>query len=217
LPDPEPELISNRDAIIELSRQTYGNKKSTLRGDSIENKDIRESQSQQPKPSSEKYNKSKPYSKPYNDNSKSYNIPNTPDTIVYPKLEKDNDISKINANTFVESQNMVNNSQVSNIIEEIIPASKQKDSFSSDTEYPNPIMAKKLKEVFSRSHSSYGESEYLIKEKLLKDLNNSSNELSLSMSELIDELLLEVKLNLMVEKEIKKKYMPKSKSIKFDK
>ena len=210
LPDPEPELISNRDKIIEFSRNTYGNKKSTLRADHIDNKKSPEPQA---KVFSNKENKSKSYSKPYNDKS------NAPAPQVYPKLEiqEDNPIPKEEITPPVSTQIYDSNSKVEEKKEEVMPEIKKDIINSNPTEYYNPIMAKKLKEVFSRSTSPYGDSEYLIKEKLLKDLNQSATESSLTISSLVDELLSEVKSNLMVEKEIKKNDMSRGKSINFDK
>jgi hypothetical protein len=216
LPDPEPELISNREKIVEFSRQTYGNKKSTLRGTHIENKDTRDSQSTPLKPSSDNNNKSKFYSKS-NDTAKSHNTSTKPDTPVYKKPEEEQTFSRDEAKASLFSQPINNQSQVSEKIEEVALEPTQQVDSNSDTEYSNPIMAKKLKEVFSRSNSSYGESEYLVKEKLLKDLNQSNQEENLSISSLVDELLFEVKSNLMVEKENKKHDMYKGKSINFDK
>ena len=210
LPDPEPELISNRDKIIEFSRNTYGNKKSTLRAENIDNKKSPEPQA---KVFSNKENKSKSYSKPYNDKS------NAPAPQVYPKLEiqEDNPIPKEEITPPVSTQIYDSNSKVEEKKEEVMPEIKKDIINSNPTEYSNPIMAKKLKEVFSRSTSPYGDSEYLIKEKLLKDLNQSATESSLTISSLVDELLSEVKSNLMVEKEIKKNDMSRGKSINFDK
>jgi hypothetical protein len=216
LPDPELELISNREKIVEFSRQTYGNKKSTLRGANIENKDSIDSQSTPVKSSSDNNNKSKFYSKS-NDTSKSHNILTKPDTTVGPKLEEEQTVSRDYSKASLSSQPMNNQSQVKEKTEELALEPTQQVDSNSDTEYSNPIMAKKLKEVFSRSNSSYGESEYLVKEKLLKDLNQSNQEENLSISSLVDELLLEVKSNLMVEKENKKHDMYKGKSINFDK
>lgn len=210
LPDPEPELISNRDKIIEFSRNTYGNKKSTLRADHIDNKKSPEPQA---KVFSNKENKSKSHSKPYNDKS------NAPAPQVYPKLEiqEDNPIPKEEITPPVSTQIYDSNSKVEEKKEEVMPEIKKDIINSNPTEYSNPIMAKKLKEVFSRSTSPYGDSEYFIKEKLLKDLNQSATEASLTISSLVDELLSEVKSNLMVEKEIKKNDMSRGKSINFDK
>ena len=216
LPDPEPELISNREKIVEFSRQTYGNKKSTLRGAHIENKDTRDSQSTPAKPSSDNNNKSKFYSKS-NNTSKSHNTSTNPDTPVYQKPEEEQTVSIDDAKASLSSQPINSQSQVSEKIEEVALEAKQQVASNNGIEYSNPIMAKKLKEVFSRSNSSYGESEYLVKEKLLKDLNQSNQEENLSISLLVDELLLEVKSNLMVEKESKKHDMYKGKSINFDK
>ena len=63
-------------------------------------------------------------------------------------------------------------------------------------------MAKKLKEVFSRSASAFGgESEYLLKAKFLKDIHQSSTEEKLYFPDLMTELLDEVRGQLMVPKE----------------
>lgn len=219
LPDPEPELISNRDKIIEFSRNTYGNKKSTLRGAHIESTDAKESPEPKAKVFSNKDNKSKPYTKPYDDKSKSYNKSNKPNPTVYPKLEitEENSITKEEITPPVSSQSTDSNLNGEEKKEEFIPEIKKDVINASPVEYPNPIMAKKLKEVFSRSTSAYGDSEYLIKEKLLKNLNRADTEDSLSMDSLIDELVLEVKSNLMVEKEMKKNDMARGKFINFDK
>lgn len=217
LPDPEPELISNRDKIIEFSRQTYGNKKSTLRGDHIKNKDEIDSQPKPVKSSSDNNNKFKFQSKS-NDISKSYNKVTKADTPVHSKIEKNhlvtNDDTKV---SLPPAQPINNQSQLTEKIEEVVLELTQQSDSNNETEYSNPIMAKKLKEVFSRSNSPYGESEYLVKEKLLKDLNQSSQEENLNISSLIDELLLDIKSNLMVEKENKKNDIYKGKSINFDK
>jgi hypothetical protein len=246
LPDPEPELISNRDKIIEFSRQTYGNVKSSLRGAHIENIDTKKSSETQAKVSSDRDNKSRAYSKPYNDKSKSYNASNKPNPIVYPKSEQENPISKDTTNSApilplqsidatpkidekienhpipkeeivppVSTQLADTATQVEEKKEEVIPEVKQDIPTTEPVEYVNPIMAKKLKEVFSRSTSAYGESEYLIKEKFLKDLHVSSQEEKLSVNGLLDELLSEVKSNLMVPKEPTKNNMPQGRSIKF--
>jgi len=219
LPDPEPELISNRDKIIEFSRNTYGNKKATLRGEHIESTDTKESPEPKAKVFSNKDNKAKPYTKPYDDKSKSYNISNKPNPTVYPKLEitEENSITKEEITPPASSQSTDSNLNGEEKKEEFIPEIKQDVINASPVEYPNPIMAKKLKEVFSRSTSAYGDSEYLIKEKLLKNLNRADTEDSLSMDSLIDELVLEVKSNLMVEKEMKKNDMARGKFINFDK
>jgi hypothetical protein len=243
LPNPELELISNRDKIIEFSRNTYGNRKSTLRGAHIENTDPKESPETQAKSSSDKQNKSKPYSKPYNDKSKSYNTSNKPNSIVSPKLEKENPISQDEIEIPLSSEPIANTPKAEGEIEkpipkeeiipptlsqpidnapkveekkeEIIPEVKQDIPTADSVEYTNPIMAKKLKEVFSRSTSLYGESEYLIKEKFLKDLHVSNQEEKLSVDGLLDELLSEVKSNLMVPKEPTKNNIPQGRSIKF--
>ena len=246
LPDPEPELISNRDKIIEFSRQTYGNAKSSLRGAHIENTDIKKSPEPQAKASSDRDNKSRPYSKPYKDKSKSYNASNKPNPIVYPKSEQENlipkdatDITPIlllqPIDTTPKIDEKIENhpipkeeiippistqladtaTQVEEKKKEVIPEVKQDIPPSDPVEYVNPIMAKKLKEVFSRSTSAYGESEYLIKEKFLKDLHVSSQEEKLSVDGLLDELLSEVKSNLMVPKEPTKNNIPQGRSIKF--
>jgi hypothetical protein len=245
LPDPEPELISNRDKIIEFSRQTYGNVKSSLRGAHIESTDNKKSSEPQAKVSSDRDNKSRTYSKPYNDKSRSYNTSNKPNSIVYPKSEQENPVSKeandstpklslepIDINPKVEEkiENTISKEEiippvssqladtatpVEGKIEEVIPEVKQDIPTAEPVEYVNPIMAKKLKEVFSRSTSAYGESEYLIKEKFLKDLHVSSQEEKLSVDGLLDELLSEVKSNLMVPKEPTKNNIPQGRSIKF--
>jgi hypothetical protein len=242
LPNPEPELISNRDKIIEFSRQTYGNVKSSLRGAHIENTDIKVSPESQAKSSADKDNKSKSYSKPYHDKSKSYNTSNKTASIIYPKLEatEENPIPKAETNSSTSSQSIDTTPKVEEQIknpipkeeiilpnpidnklttedkrEEFIPEVKQDIPAAESVEYTNPIMAKKLKEVFSRSTSSYGESEYLIKEKFLKDLHMSSQEEKLSVDGLLDELLSEVKSNLMVPKEPTKNNIPQGRSIKF--
>jgi len=211
LPDPEPELISNRDKIIEFSRNTYGNKKSTLREEN--NIDTKESTETQAKVFSDKKTKPKSYSKSYNDES------NKPNPQVYPKLEiaKDNPIPKEEVIPHISSSPTDSNSKVEEKKEDITPQIKQDVINANYTEYSNPIMAKKLKEVFSISTLPYGDSEYLIKGKLLKDLNQSATEPSLTISSLVDELLSEVKSNLMVEKEIKKNYMSRGQSVNFDK
>ena len=216
LPDPEPELISNRDKIIEFSRQTYGNKKSTLRAEDIENKDIRNSQSTPVKSSSDNNNQSKFQSKS-NDISKSYNVVPKPDTTVNPEIGKEHPISNDVTKEFFPAQDINSKPQLTEKTEEVELETKQQSDSNRETEYSNPIMAKKLKEVFSRSTSPYGDSEYLIKEKLLKDLNKSAQEENLNISLLVDELLIEIKSNLMVEKENKKQDMSKAKSINFDK
>lgn len=215
LPDPEPELISMRDQIIEYSRKTYGNTKSSLRGAHIENTDTKASLEPQVKSSSDNQNKSKPYSKPYNDKSKSYNTSNKANPIVYPKLEKENPIPKDEIEVPLSSELIDNTPKAEVKIEEIISEVKQDIPIAESVEYTNPIMAKKLKEVFSRSTSSYGESEYLIKEKFLKDLHVSNQEEKLSVDGLLDELLSEVKSNLMVPKEPTKNNIPQGRSIKF--
>ncbi len=215
LHDPEPELVSNREKIVEFSRQTYGNKKDTLRGVNIENESFKESQLTPLKSSLDKENKHKPYSKS-NHTSKSYNISTKPDISVYPKPEEEQTVFRDDVKASFSSQAINNKPQLDKTIEEVVAPKQQVDS-NNDIEYSNPIMAKKLKEVFSRSNSPYGESEYLIKEKLLKDLNQSAQEENLSMHSLVDELLLEIKSNLMVEKESKKNNMYKGKSINFDK
>lgn len=210
LPDPEPELISNRDKIIEFSRNTYGNKKSTLRAEHI---DTKKSPEPQAKVFSNKDIKTKSNAKSYNDKS------NTSAPQVYPKLEipDNNLIPKEDIAPHISTQIYDSNSKVEEKKEEVMAEIKKDIINSNPTEYSNPIMAKKLKEVFSRSTSPYGDSEYLIKEKLLKDLNHSATEASLTISSLVDELLSEVKSNLMVEKEIKKNDMSRGKSINFDK
>jgi hypothetical protein len=200
LPDPEPELISNRDKIIEFSRQTYGRAKSSLQSTNIENE-----VNNTPK------NKSNT-----NDNIESINK-----NINQSKSDNKLFQNKKYSNNKIDNTVTIDNKEIKNTSVEELPKSDTGSEDISDkstaTEYSNPIMAKKLKEVFSRSTSPYGDSEYLIKEKLLKDLNNSSTEASLSISSLVDELLIEVKSNLMVEKEIKKNDMSRGKSINFDK
>lgn len=210
LPDPEPELISNRDKIIEFSRNTYGNKKSTLREENIEHIDTKESTETQAKVFSDKKNKSKSYSKSYNDKS------NKSNPQVYPKLEiaEDNSIPKEDVANPVSSKQPTDYiSKVEEKEEEMTSEIKKDVINKNPSEYSNPIMAKKLKEVFSRSNSPYGDSEYLVKEKLLKDLNQNNNEVKLDINTLIDELLTEVKSNLMAPKEPKPNDMPKGKAI----
>ena len=204
LPDPEPELISNRDKIIEFSRQTYGKLKASLQNNTVEadkTPNIQQNNNQ-----NNNHRKSTP-----NHNSK----------LKTPNLEpKDNNIkptqqftstnpdAETKVNTATEIVDNAKSTQPSTPNSEIAIMDENHNS-----EYNNPIMAKKLKEVFSRSNSPYGESEYLVKEKLLKDLNQNNNEVKLDINALIDELLTEVKSNLMVPKEPKPNDMPKAKSI----
>ncbi|MEY2986133.1 MAG: hypothetical protein RJB24_362 [Candidatus Parcubacteria bacterium] len=199
LPDPEPELISNRYKIIEFSRKTYGRAKSSL-------------QKSIPEDEVNKNTKNK---------FKTNNIENINQNINQSKSNNKLSQNKKYYNNKIDNTVTTDNKEIkSTQVEEISPANAQNQDIADKSEvqeYSNPIMAKKLKEVFSRSTSPYGDSEYLIKEKLLKGLNQSSTETSLSISSLVDELLIEVKSNLMVEKEIKKNDMSRGKSINFDK
>lgn len=197
LPDPEPELISNRDKIIELSRHTYGKPKSSLQNNIIETYKSQNSNS------NKNNNNNKPnYKQNYTSQTKSTE-------------------NKVSSTVMSIEETPIPNKTEDKIISEIIPDVDNSQSTMSVTDesnlqdHSNPIMAKKLKEVFSRSISPYGESEYLVKEKLLKDINNNNNEVKLNINVLIDELLVEVKSNLMVPKEPKPSDMPKSKSINF--
>lgn len=191
LPDPEPELISNRDKIIEFSRQTYGKPKSSLVSTTVS----------QEKPLSANRVQSQ-------DGNKDKNVNNL-------VTSKENIYDKQNDINLKKSKDKVENTDIIKI--EAIDKSDNSsiESSSSKQDYSNPIMAKKLKEVFSRSTSPYGASEYLIKEKLLKDLNKSAEEENLNIYSLVDELLIEIKSNLMVEKENKQQDMSKGKSINF--
>lgn len=189
LPDPELELISNRDKIIEFSRQTYGRAKSSLQSNIAEYDKNKNSNS------SKNHNRHNSKAKSTENignatviSTEVTTIPNKPEDKISTKITPAVDISQI-------------------------PTPVTDKSNSQD--HSNPIMAKKLKEVFSRSTSPYGESEYLVKEKLLKDMNNNNNELKLDMNSLIDELLAEVRSNLMAPKEPKPSDMPKAKSINF--
>jgi|LakMenEpi03Aug12_release.lakeMendotaPanAssembly.Ray.scaffolds.fasta_scaffold01223_3 hypothetical protein len=218
LPDPEPELISNRAKIIEYSRQKYGNAKSSLRGAPIEE---------------QKEHTEKPISRDNSSQtqSKSYNLPKEKPLGQKPRFEaQQSKVKPIQEQLSVEKPLDIQPIKSIEIVKESIPEDNQPNPKppkvedltinleQATSQIPNnPIMAKKLKEVFSRSTSAYGDSEYLIKEKLLKDLNQSAKEDTLSISSLVDELLVEVKSNLMVEKESKKNDMYKSKSINFDK
>jgi len=193
LPDPEPELISNRDEIIQFSRHTYGKPKSSLASTPLSNPVFSPSK-----------NQSKDYP-----NKKHSNIENTQPISKF-SLNNIHSVSKKDE----ESTNITDNNEKQDPRIELNSAT---DNGNVDLEHPNPIMAKKLKEVFSRTNSPYGDTEYLVKERLLKDLDLSSNEDKLNIDNLLEELLLEVQSNLMVAKEIKNNYIYKSKSIKFDK
>lgn len=216
LPDPEPELISNRDKIIEYSRQTYGNAKSSLRGAPIED---------------QKEHTEKPVSRDnsYQTQSKSYNLPKEKPLGQKPRFEaQQSKVKPIQEQLSAEKPLDIQPIKPIEIVKDLIPEDNQPNPNPPKVEEltinleqatsqtpNNPIMAKKLKEVFSRSTSAYGESEYLIKEKFLKDLHVTSQEEKLSVDVLLDELLSEVKSNLMVPKETTKNYIPRGKSIKF--
>lgn len=198
LPDPEPELISNRDKIIEFSRHTYGKPKASLQNNIIETDKSQNSNS------NKNNNNRNNYKHNYNSQAKSAEnkvsstVISTEATPI-PNKPEDQIIAEITT--------VVDNSQST------MPVTDE----SNLQDHSNPIMAKKLKEVFSRSTSPYGESEYLVKEKLLKDMNNNNNEVKLDINSLIDELLVEVKSNLMAPKEPKPSDIPKAKSINFGK
>jgi hypothetical protein len=198
LPDPEPELISNRDKIIEFSRQAYGKPKASLQNNIIETDKSHNSNS------NKNNNNRSNYKQNYTSQTKS----------------TENKFSSTDIST---KATPIPNQSEDKIISEITPAIDNPQatiSVTDDinlTDYSNPIMAKKLKEVFSRSTSPYGESEYLVKEKLLKDISHNNNEVKLDINTLIDELLIEIKSNLMAPKEPKPSDMPKSKSVNFGK
>lgn len=193
LPDPEPELISNRDEIIRFSRQTYGKPKSSLASATLANP-VSSSSTNQPKDYPNKKHSNIENTQPIN----KFSLNN-----IHSVSKKDEDPTSI-----------IDNNEKQDPRIELNPVI---DNGGVDIEHPNPIMAKKLKEVFSRTNSPYGDTEYLVKERLLKDLSLSSNEDKLNIDSLLDELLLEVQANLMVAKEMKKNYPYKGKSIKFDK
>lgn len=198
LPDPEPELISNRDKIIEFSRNTYGKPKASLQNNVIETDKTQNS-------NSNKNNNNRPNYK-HNYNSQAKSAENKVSSTVI-STEATPIPNKPEDKIIAEITTVVDNSQST------MPVTDE----SNLQDHSNPIMAKKLKEVFSRSTSPYGESEYLVKEKLLKDMNNNNNEVKLDINSLIDELLVEVKSNLMAPKEPKPSDMPKAKSINFGK
>lgn len=191
LPDPEPELISNRDKIIEFSRKTYGKPRASL-----QNEEIKVEKSQ-----NNNFNHKK--------TSQNNNSQITKSDI--------NNNSNQNNNNRVSNTESISKPNNINATEPIQHNAESRDTIikENNSEHNNPIMAKKLKEVFSRSNSPYGESEYLVKEKLLKDINNDNNETKLNINNLIDELLIEVKNNLMIPKEAKPNDIPKGKSINF--
>ena len=194
LPDPEPELISNRDKIVEFSRQTYGKPRASLQNEEIKVE----------KPQNNNSNHKK--------TSQNHNL-QTPKSDINPTLNKANNTSASSTSPISIPNNSDNQiTDTKSITNDTTAETINKDN---NSEHNNPIMAKKLKEVFSRSNSPYGESEYLVKEKLLKDINNNNNEIKLSVDNLIDELLVEIKNNLMIPKEAKPNDMPKGKSINF--
>lgn len=214
LPDPEPELISMRDKIIEFSRQTYGNTKASLQKDN-------ELKNESSKSVSSKDKNTSQYSK------KSYS---TPKTVISSQRDttpasQKNAISSETSTISQDIPSKISSTEDTNLSEPIVPEKEQAfidekpgDSDSSKEEYTNPIMAKKLKEVFSKSTSPYGGgAEYLIKEKFLKDLHSSTHGERLTITSLIDELMDEVKTNLMAPKESNKNNLSQGKIVKFRK
>ena len=200
LPDPEPELISNRDKIVEFSRQTYGKPRASLQNEEIKVEKPQNHNSNHKK-TSQNHNLQIP-------KSDINNIPHTPTSTT-----KANNTSVSSASPISIPNN--SDSQITYTKSITNDTTIEKLNKDNNSEHNNPIMAKKLKEVFSRSNSPYGELEYLVKEKLLKDINNNNNEIKLSVDNLIDELLVEIKNNLMIPKEAKPNDMPKGKSINF--
>ena len=198
LPDPEPELISNRDKIIEFSRQTYGKLKSSLHNNIVETDKGQNSNSNKNNNNRSNYKQNYASQTKITENKVSSTDISTESTPITNQFE-DKIISEINS-TIDHPQAIITVTDDINL-----------------TDYSNPIMAKKLKEVFSRSTSPYGESEYLVKEKLLKDISHNNNEVKLDINTLIDELLIEIKSNLMAPKEPKPSDMPKAKSVNFGK
>jgi hypothetical protein len=194
LPDPEPELISNRDKIVEFSRQTYGKPRASLQNEEI------------------KVEKPQNHNSNHKKTNQNHNL-QTPKSDINPTPTKANNTSASSTSPIAIPNNSDNQiTDTKSITNDTTAETINKDN---NPEHNNPIMAKKLKEVFSRSNSPYGESEYLVKEKLLKDINNNNNEIKLSVDNLIDELLVEIKNNLMIPKEAKPNDMPKGKSINF--
>lgn len=202
LPDPEPELISNREKIIEFSRQTYGNARESLHP--VVDSDVNIPEVKQP----------------INNN---INVkPNTPTrTKSFNNKEIISQPIKKSENNFTQTQDnpLPNQSKIeTNIIPPKLDLPKEvTPSEEESKEYSNPILAKKLKEVFSRSSSPYGGTEYLIKEKLLREMDSKSQGERLNLDSLLEQLLLDVKSNLMVAKEEKNNNISKSKSIQFNK
>ncbi len=212
LPDPEPELISMRDQIIEFSRKTYGNARVTLREETqLQNEQLSASANRSDKSSYTKKNQSyknnnssqtqseKPIAKTSQDNRAKPSIPDI-------SSQKEENV-KIEEPISTSPEVAISSPDLNSMPE--IPDSHNKD------ENINPIMAKKLKEVFSKSTSPYGGTEYLIKEKFLKDLHTGTYGERLTLGSLIDELLGEVKTNLMAPKESNKNNLSQGKVIKF--
>ncbi|MEY3470984.1 MAG: hypothetical protein RLZZ223_334 [Candidatus Parcubacteria bacterium] len=192
LPDPVPELISNRDRIIEFSRQAYGTSRESLKPNVIQtensNKNSNNNHSNNGDDSINSLNK---YTSSRNQQSQT-NVRASVVKSNKPILAKE----KVEGNTppnINKSYSSIVDSENNNTLHSVV---------SAPVEYNNPILAKKLKEVFSRATSAYGDSEYLVKEKLLKEMNSNNSD-KLKLESLIQDLLLDVKSNLMVPREDK--------------
>lgn len=212
LPDPEPELISMRDQIIEYSRKTYGNARVTLREETqLQNEQLSASANRSDKSSYTKKNQS------YKNNNSSQ----TQSQKLSTQISQDNKVKSPTLDLSLQKEENIKTEEPLSTSPEIATSSPASNSMpeipdsQNKEENINPIMAKKLKEVFSKSTSPYGGTEYLIKEKFLKDLHTGTHGERLTVGSLIDELLSEVKTNLMAPKESNKNNLSQGKVIKF--
>lgn len=213
LPNPEPELISMRDQIIEYSRKTYGNARVTLREETqLQNEQLSASANRSDKSSYTK--KNQPSTQSYKNNNSSQTQSEKP----IAKISQDNRVKSPTPDISSQKKENVKTEEPISTSPEVAissPASNSIPDSQNKEENINPIMAKKLKEVFSKSTSPYGGTEYLIKEKFLKDLHIGTYGERLTVGSLIDELLGEVKTNLMAPKESNKNNLSQGKVIKF--
>lgn len=216
LPDPEPELISMRDQIIEFSRKTYGNVRVTLREETqLQNEQLSASANRSDKSSYTKKNQPAATSSKHNHSSQDQSqksiatvAQNQPAINPAPDISvKKEEKEPLENPTLISSESNISLPSPEST-QEILDSQQKED-------HVNPILAKKLKEVFSKSTSPYGGTEYLIKEKFLKDLHTGTYGERLTVGSLIDELLGDVRTNLMAPKESNKNNLSQGKVIKF--
>ena len=198
LPDPEEEEISMRQKIIEHSRKVYGIPRNTLISTKEEpKKQQTEQPRRQPQPQApQRQSKSSPQ--------KAQSKPNTqPKTASPEKTQKPAQPNKVRWENKPPKQPDQQQSKPNKIKWENSPPTKTKTKSDDNTPqessqepqtFQNPVLAKKLKELFSKSTSPFGESEYTVRAKVTKQTQESKERVELG--ELMDDMVQELRTQL---------------------